>query len=229
MLKHKQKCVVCGKTFKGATLSIKQGSTPLSFSQANLYDSEVTILSFECGHLDCEAAVCYQCIPKLEQHKEGGFIFKRKHLTCPECANSFGEGGTDFLLKGWLPDVPMLKSPYGNRPYVFQMINKIRFYYMDLAIPTYRCCLCMSESVDHVLQMPHRFLDPNDLHKEYISQHTFKLCTRCYSVLRHPSIESPGLPYIIQIDQNGVLMTFTCANHAFMDLVKALNPSIKLF
>jgi len=224
---YKVKCAVCGTALEGNFLTLKQHSTPISISQADLENFGVTNLAFECGHEDCKAAVCHRCTAKLERQKLGGFLSKREYLICPKCGKPF-EAGTHFLLEGWLPpevgtDCSNFHSPHWH--WVFHRRYKIPMLpATDLTIPTLTCCVCMSESVFHVMRFSHKQISPTNL--QYTLQYTLPLCKGCHSILTHPSIESPGLPYQINFTNPGQSwggMSLGFVNSDFMDLVKIVN------
>ncbi|MFH1446225.1 MAG: hypothetical protein ABIG43_02295 [Chloroflexota bacterium] len=222
---YKVKCAVCSTALEGRFLTLKQDSTPISISQADLENFGVTNLAFECGHEDCKAAVCHRCTAELERQKLGGFLFKREYLICPKCGKPF-EVGTHFLLEGWLPpEVDTVRYEVRKRNWVFQMRYKIPMLpATDLTIPTLACCVCMSENVYQVIRMSHRQISPTNL--QYTLQYTLPLCKGCHSILTHPSIESPGLPYQIDHTNPGQAwgaMSIAFVNPAFMDLVKIVN------
>ena len=225
----KMKCTVCGTALEGRFLTLKQESNPLSFSEEDVDNFGATNLAFLCGREDCETVVCHRCTAKLEREKAGGFLSKREHLMCPGCETWFGEGGTDLMLEGWFPaEVHMVETELGGHHWVFQMRYKEGpLPAGDLTIPTSICCVCTSETVHQVMRVERRLPNPLDLNQQYALQHTIPLCKSCYSVLTHPSIESPGFPYEISLTHPGEAwgaMDFRCANPTFMQLVKEMNP-----
>ena len=235
------KCAVCGKKIDescGGWLTLKAGCTPLSLSAEAIDNFGIKNLSFYCGNKGCEALVCYQCISNLERQIERKFLSKRDHLICPKCGKifgeeSFGEGGATLLLEGWKPQKVHMTSKkfYGSSPhtyYVFALHNEFKFFGQGLTIPTSRCCVCMSEDVH---QVRHLSIKQRSDFGEYTMPYKIPLCKMCFTILTHPAIESPGIPYKIwphNPRSSTGLIDIKFANPDFMDFVKLQNPFLQI-
>jgi len=233
---YKTKCVVCETALKGHFLTLVNDSTPLSLSKEAIENFGITNLAFECGHEDCKTAVCYQCLDKMERRKEGKFLSKREHLLCPQCQEPFGEGGARFLLEGRFPaNVSTVRVGVRVRgilsdrdKWVFQRAAKDSMVITsDLMLPTSVCSLCLSDAELRMIRVPG---PDTSLSGKNSKLHKFSLCEGCCSILAHPAIEFPGIPYVIPLQPltsfgtvSNIAIGAAFTNPDYMDLVRQMN------